>query len=698
MCSIKFLKKEFFSAATLLAVLFSSSTFANNSALLGLSAKSDPNNLVKIELELSDKAGEIRSFSIKTPPQIILDMEAVHLAIEPGTKSYNLGPLKTINVIETGEQVRLIFNLDNLGTYDLSVNEKKATLTIGEKPVALSSNKYMGLPEMNNKKAVPSRKLKKIDFRRRENNAGVLELHLSDPKTVIDVKREGTQIFLSLKDIFLPKKLENLLDVSDFATAVDSISITQTAKDIEVVLNSGRDFEYMVYQTDEKLNIEVLPHSLSQQQLRRVKEKKYAGDRLSLNFQDIEVRAVLQLLADFTGLNMVASDSVSGRLTLRLDNVPWDQALDIILKSKGLGMRRQSNVIMIAPASEIAARERSELEATQQVSELAPLRSEFVQINYAKAVDIALLLKGDSNSLLSTRGNVSVDDRTNTLLLQDTSDKIDEIRTIIRRLDTPVRQVEIAARIVTAKKKFTRSLGLRWGSASRGLVDSDKKFGIASNIEDANSLSTEVAPSAIADRLNVDLPLTSPFGRIAFSIARLGQASMLDLELQAAQTEELTHVIASPKLITSNQREAVIKQGKEIPYLEASSSGSTSVSFKDAVLELRVTPQITPDDRIIMDLTVKQDVVSSSTETVSSDSLPVIDTKEITTQVLVNNGETIVLGGIYERNKNGTKKKVPFFGDLPVISYLFKNTDDEDVRDELLIFVTPQIIKELSYR
>ncbi|HEY9148914.1 MAG TPA: type IV pilus secretin PilQ family protein, partial [Gammaproteobacteria bacterium] len=418
----------------------------------------------------------------------------------------------------------------------------------------------------------------------------------------------------------------------------------------------------------------------------------YSGEKLSLNFQSIEVRAVLQLIADFTGLNIVASDSVSGTITLRLKNVPWDQALDIILNARGLGMRKTGNVVLVAPNSELAAREKEELEAKQQMVELAPLRTEFYNVNYAKAADIAALLKAEENSILSERGNVTIDNRTNTLMVLDTAEKHAEVAKLIDKLDIPIKQVMIESRIVIASDDFSKEIGVRTGVSARDsysdikddtgtIATTGTSFGADTMIQ--NPPGVYPAPTS---RYNVNLPAANA-PSIALGI--LGHNYLVDLELSALQTEGRGEVISNPRVVTSNQTEAVIEQGVEIPYQEASSSGATSVSFKKAVLSLAVTPQITPDDRVHMDLKVNKDSVGGIFSGV-----PSIDTRSVTTQVLVNNGDTVVLGGIYETESNVGESKVPLLGDIPLLGFLFRSKNSTESKAELLVFVTPKILKE----
>jgi type IV pilus assembly protein PilQ len=440
------------------------------------------------------------------------------------------------------------------------------------------------------------------------------------------------------------------------------------------------EYEYLAYQTDNQFTIEVRALTKEEAEAKKKDELGFSGERLSLNFQDIEVRSVLQLIADFTGINIVVSDTVGGSLTLRLKNVPWDQALDIILKTKGLGMRQTGNVMLIAPSEEIAAREKLELEAQKQIEELEPLYSEFVQVNYAKATDIAGLLKSADTTLLSDRGRVAIDERTNTLLVQDTANKLVEIRKLVAKLDIPVRQVLIESRVVIANNDFSRDLGVKFGFSKFTEYDDDHFVGIG-----GTQLSN---PTSLDQGLIVDLPVIGSSSTLALAVGKIG-SHLLQLELSAMESEGQGEVISSPRVLTSNQKAAFIESGVEIPYQQATSSGATSVSFKKAVLSLNVTPQITPDDRIIMDLVVNKDSVGDIFLGV-----PSIDTNEVSTQVLVDNGETLVLGGIYEQTKAHEVDRTPFFGELPLVDWLFKTTIDVDEKSELLIFVTPKIVKE----
>jgi type IV pilus assembly protein PilQ len=461
------------------------------------------------------------------------------------------------------------------------------------------------------------------------------------------------------------------------------------------------NYEHLAFQSGNQFTIEIREITAEEEEERKKDEFGYSGERLSLNFQDIEVRSVLQLIADFTGFNIVVSDTVSGSLTLRLKNVPWDQALDIILQTKALGKRQAGNVIMIAPAEEIANRERIELEGMKQKTELAPLRTEYFQANYAKAAELATLLQSATGGLLTERGSVTVDERTNTLLINDTTDQLEEIRALVHRLDVPIRQVLIESRIVIASDDFNKDIGVRWGlnrnTVNPGGTSTGEGFALSGNADGIQDLLN--GDTVDNGRFNINLPGSNAAGSLGVALAKLPFGTLLELELSAMQAEGTGEVISSPRVITANQHEAYIEQGVEIPYLEASSSGATSVSFRKAVLGLTVTPQITPDDRIVMDLKVNKDTVG---EIFGAGSLqvPSIDTREVSTQVLVDNGETVVLGGVYEQSILNKVDMVPFFGNLPLIGRLFQHTTNQDDKSELLVFVTPKIIEDnvsLSY-
>jgi type IV pilus assembly protein PilQ len=490
-------------------------------------------------------------------------------------------------------------------------------------------------------------------------------------------------------------------DVQDFATPVQTVDAVRVDGSSRLVISSQGDFEQLAYQSDNQYTVEIKPSS--KRTAGAEDKKEYTGERLTLNFQDIDVRSVLQLLADTSGQNIVVSDSVSGNLTLRLQNVPWDQALDIVLRTKGLDKRRQDNVIIIGPTEELATREKAELAAHKEVQELSPTHTEFMQVNYAKVSDLAKLIKtaNAKDSMLSPRGSLSVDERTNTLLVQDTSDKLADIRRLVQTLDVPVKQVLIEARIVIVSDTFERDLGARFGvNSASALTGAGSLLAVSGNGSGANSIlgtglgSASLSATTLDNRYQVNTPAANTNGSIGVSL--LGGSYLVDLELTAAQNEGKSETISSPRVITANQKQATISQGVEIPYQESASSGATTTQFKDAVLKLKVTPLITPDNRVILDLDVSDDAVGQQVTSATGGSVPSIDTREIITQVLVNDGQTVVLGGILETTKSKAANKVPFLADIPVLGYLFRSTTDINNKTELLIFITPKILREGS--
>lgn len=663
-----------------------------------------PGDRVQVTLTLSGPAPQPLSFTIDNPARIALDLPATSNALTTKTQTINVGMARSVNTAEARGRTRVVLNLTKLVPYETRIDGNKLIVTIEgatasanaepaavAAPVAATST----APATAYTAVAAGKRIDNVDFRRGEHGEGRVVVTLSDPSTPVDMKQEGNNVIVDFVGADLPETLARRLDVLDFATPVKTVDTTAKSGKVHMVIAVTGESESLAYQTGNQYTVEVKPISKEKKAEEQKAKFGFTGERLSLNFQNIEVRAVLQLIADFTGLNLVTSDTVQGNITLRLKNVPWDQALDIILRTKGLAMRQNGNVILVAPAEEIASREKAELEAAKAVEELAPLRSEFVQINYAKAADLAALIKAKENSLLSARGSVTIDERTNTLLVQDTADKLADIRKLVATLDIPVRQVLIESRIVIANDDFNRELGVRFGATGFHTDSSGRSLSTGGSLGATNAINTTaatggtVAAPSLGDRLNVNLPVANPAGRVA--LALLGKDYLLDLELSALQSEGRGEVISSPRVITANQKEALIEQGVEIPYIQPISGTSTapSVSFKKAVLSLKVTPQITPDDRVIMDLTVTKDSVGEIFQGV-----PSINTREVTTQVLVDNGATVVLGGVYEQTRNDQVNRVPFLGELPGVGVLFRNTNKTDKKSELLIFVTPKIVKE----
>lgn len=672
-------------------------------------------NRLELRLLTSGAASEPLAFTIDNPARISLDLQNTTLGLDKRRKDVNIGPLSTILAAEAGGKTRVVLNLDKMVPYQTRVDGNAIVVTLGAPEAAAAGTSF---PEAGaapaTVAAVPKagRSVSGVDFRRGDNGAGRVVITLSDPSTPVDVRKEGDRVVLSFNGATLPANLQKRLDVTDFATPVNSIESAGTSTGTRISIAAKLPFQELAYQSDSVFTVEIAPVVAAEKSTKPTlfsPDREYTGERLTLSFQDIETRAVLQLLADVSGRNIIVSDSVAGNVTLRLQNVPWDQALDIVLATKGLDMRENGGVIIVAPADEIASREKADLEARKDIRELEPLLSEFLQVNYAKAADLAELMKGKGgkgNALLSARGSVAIDERTNTLLVQDVSENIREIRRLVSTLDIPVRQVLIESRIVIVNDDFSRDLGMRWGvtgvhDTSDGLVAvSGSAAGTSTIVNSAltNQQSTgskyPVQLPALADRYNVNLPVANPAGRLG--LALLGEDYLVDLELSALQAEGRGEVISSPRVITANQKEASIRQGVEIPYQQSSSSGATTTQFKEAVLSLTVTPQITPDDRIILDLKVTKDSVGAVITNERGGSVPSIDTRAVDTQVLVNSGQTVVLGGVYETEEGEQVSKVPFLGDIPGVGVLFRSTRKVSNKSELLIFVTPKILKEGS--
>ena len=666
---------------------------AASNALKSVEFAGLPGNKAQIVLTMSNTASAPLSFTIDNPARIALDFPATKNELAQRTQPIGIGMAGSMTAIEAQGRTRVVVNLTEMVPYEAHAEGNKVILTIqgGGKEQSVASATVAAA------KGGARPKIENVDFRRGEHGEGRVIVTLSDPSIPVDIQQQGGKVVVDFYRAQLPPKLARRLDVLDFATPVKTIDTVAKGGNVHMVITPMGEYDYLAYQSNNEFTIEVKQITKEEAEERKKDEFGYKGERLSLNFQDIEGRSVLQLIADFTGINIVVSDSVKGSLTLRLKNVPWDQALDIILKTKGLAKRQTGNVMLVAPSEEIAAREKLELEAQKQIKQLEPLYSEFIQVNYAKAADIAKLLKSPGTSLLSERGTVTIDDRTNTLLVQDIASKLADIRKLVAKLDIPVRQVLIESRIVIADNTFARDLGVKFGYSKR--VDYNDNHTLVIGGKQPGDLTTNPATpfveggglgsgTAGATGLITDLGVAAPSGSLGLAVGKFG-SHLLQLELNAMEAEGQGEVVSSPRVLTSNQKEAYIEAGTEIPYQEATSSGATSVSFKKAVLSLKVTPQITPDDRIIMDLNVNKDSVGR----VYND-VPSIDTKEVGTQVLVDNGETLVLGGIYEQTTRDDVERVPFFGELPMVDWLFKKTHKTNDKSELLIFITPKIVKE----
>ena len=657
-----------------------------------------PGDRTEIRMKFDGTPPDPSGYTIEQPARIVLDLPGVTSGLAEKHHNLGIGNARRMSVISTNDRTRAIVNLTTLVGYDADVRGNTLVLMVGADAGSMDVAAQVSPRDSGSvidaaPVTIGGSTIKGVDFRRGSGGEGRILLTLSNPKVPVDVSGEAGGIRVEVRNTALPKALQRRLDVTDFATPVRIVDALQEGDHTVFTIAAEGNFDYLAYQADNVMSIDVAP--VTEEELEeRADIFKYSGEKLSLNFQDIEVRSVLQLIADFTDLNLVASDTVSGRITLRLKNVPWDQALELILKTKGLDQRQVGNVLLVAPAAEIAAREKQELENQKQISELAPLRTEFIQIRYASATELFELFNTSSSSgqsMLSERGSVIVDERTNAIILTDTADRLEEFRRVIAQLDIPVRQVLIEARIVTALANFSEQMGIAWGGGGVN-TNGNTSLRYGGSMETLGELQNIVvdgsgdisSPGDLVVDLGIAQAGTSSIG---LGITRAGY--LVDLELSALAKDGHAEIVARPKVITADKSPAVIESGVEIPYQEASSSGATSTSFKDAVLSLEVTPQITPDDRIIMELNVKQDTVGTI-----YNGVPSINTNEIQTEVLIDNGQTIVLGGIYQTDKNVSTTKTPLLGDLPYVGALFRQTVERDDKQELLIFITPRIIAD----
>ncbi len=618
--------------------------------------------------------------------------------------------VQKVNVVPNGNGLDVLVDLKQLMPYQITQSGNSLLVTLGQQqadaaataaaprvaPVAATPAKATSLSQdgAGTNIAVINR-IKSIDFRRGKDGQGQLMVGLDNSSSAVDISRRGNHVIAKFHATGVADELVALMDVTDFATPVSKVDVSKQGKDIVLDLAVTGGFDYRYDQSQNLFVVEVAPQKVAAVATKDGKpdaqKVKYQGKPISLNFQDVPVRTVLQLIADFNNFNLVTTDSVAGNITLRLDGVPWEQALDTVLKVKGLDKRLEGNILLVAPAQEIADRERQTLESKKEVAKLEPLVTEYIQINYAKAGEIAALLSADEKTrLLSDRGAVSVDDRTNTLLVKDTAEVIDHIKRMLDVLDIPVKQVIIEARMVTIDDGVDEELGVRWG------VTKSSGDGSTSGTIEGNDTVTDdgtVSRGNVDNRLNVNLPAANAAGSIAFQVAKLADGTLLDLELSALETENKAEIIASPRVTTANQKEAIIEQGTEFPSNSSSSSGATTVEWKKAVLSLKVTPHITPDNRVILDLTVTQDTLGKEVKT-GTGTGTAINTQQISTQVLVDNGETLVLGGIYQQTIKKDVTKVPLLGDIPGVGVLFRSTSESNTKRELLIFVTPKIVVE----
>ncbi len=705
-----------------------------------------PGDQFEIKLMFSGTPPAPKTYEIGNPARVVMDFPGVGSALSQ--KKYALGfeNARDAVVIADGSRTRLIVNLTESAPFASATDGNTVTLRVG----ADNSSGIANMSAQATRAAAESGDfstggpaITEIDFRRGKDGSGTISIDLSQPSVNVDIDRNSSQITLSFYQTTLPERLDRRLDVVDFATPVQTVDSKQEGSKTVVAIEASGQYDYLAYQADGQYVVNIKP--LSDAEIAE-QSKKFAfnGERLTLNFQNIEVRSVLQIIAEFTSLNLVASDTVTGSITLRLDNVPWDQALEIILKAKGLDKRQEGNVLMVAPSAEIAEQERLQVEANKQLQELAPLETAFVRIKYADAREVFELFTAArieagqagggsrdgnaTNTILSERGSAIVDERTNTIILTDTEDKINEFRRLIGEIDVPIKQVLIEARIVIANTDFKKELGATWGLAGidklagnttssafgdrtlgfsgrrsgltpgAGVKESftysadeierdDGIDGIAGTADDVTTY-TRNYDFGLGDSLAVDLGVSNPTG--SFSLGYLTDNFLIDLELSALESDGFGEIVSQPKVLTGDKQQAVIKSGTEIAYQKATSSGATSIEFKEAVLQLEVTPQITPDNRIIMDLLVSQDSVGAFTPTGE----PSIDITQIKTQALVGNGQTLVLGGIFQTEEVKGVDKVPVLGDIPFLGRLFRNDLRNVEKREILIFITPKIIDD----
>jgi type IV pilus assembly protein PilQ len=686
---------------------------ANN--IKGIRYTKLPGGRVQVVIQMDHTPLAPKSFSITNPARISLDFDNTGVTMARRTVSIKQGAVTSATAIEAEGKSRVVLSLIKPVAYKSAIEENAYVLTLESPTVTVGQEEAAQTTHFAGKPSLGKYSLKGIDFRRDKDGGGKIVVTLSDPSIGVDIKEQAGEILVDFLDTSVPPELVRRLDVLDFATPVETIDTVRRGKNTRIIIHPKGKYEQLAYQTGDVFTINVKPIPEEEQAKKKKDEFGYSGEKLSLNFQKIPVRDALQVLADFTGLNFVISDRVKGNLTLRLKDVPWDQAMDIILDSQNLGMRKKGNVVLIAPAKEIAAREKSELEATQTVHELEPLVSELIKINYAKASEIAALLKSikavspttgqaaspfsttsygevktDSNSLLSKRGQVTVDTRTNSILIQDTATKIAEVRKLIAQLDQPVRQVLIESRLVEATDTFAKSLGARFGVITQSGNGTTSNYQATSGMLETNetltnNVGTTNTTPAIPGGLNVNLPSPGVGGEApgqwALSLATIS-GNLLQLELSALEQEGNGKIISSPRIITANQKQATIEQGQEYEF----SAGFGVSKTISATLKLDVTPQITPDDRVILDVQINKDSFVGASDRINK--------KQIKTSVLLDNGETVAIGGIYEQEEGVTRTRVPLFGRLPLVGWMFRKKETTSNKTELLIFLTPRILSE----
>lgn len=686
----------------LLAAMFAPALLAADLEKLDVAAL--PGDRVELKLQFDEPVAAPRGYTIEQPARIALDLPGVQNKLGTKNRELSVGNTRSVTVVEAKDRTRLIINLTTLSSYTTRVEGNNLFVVVGNSPAGASVASAAPVraspapasyaQPIKPKPYVPAgRAIRNIDFQRGEKGEGNVVIDLSDPTLSPDIQEQGGKIRLDFAKTQLPDALRVRLDVKDFATPVQFVNASAQSDRTSITIEPSGLYDYLVYQTDNRLTVSIKPMTTEDAERRKKDNFAYTGEKLSLNFQDIDVRSVLQLIADFTDLNLVASDTVQGNITLRLQNVPWDQALDLVLKTKGLDKRKLGNVLLVAPADEIAARERQELEAQKQIAELAPLRRELIQVNYAKAADIAKLFQSVTSSgeeKENSRGSITVDDRTNSIIAYQPQERLDELRRIVSQLDIPVRQVMIEA----ANVGYDKSLGVRWGGAyHNGNWNSYGKNGnMGIKDKEGYNCGPFQGQCTFPTRDNSPTPFVDMGAKDASSGIGIGFITdniILDLQLSAMEKTGNGEVVSQPKVVTSDKETAKILKGSEIPYQEASSSGATSTSFKEAALSLEVTPQITPDNRIIVEVKVTKDAPDFQN---ALNGVPPINKNEVNAKILVNDGETIVIGGVFSNTQTKAVDKVPFLGDLPYLGRLFRRDTVSDTKNELLVFLTPRIM------
>ena len=685
-------------ATTVAAWAQSAGPDGNSIEAISVAGQQGGNIVVKITLK-QPLANPPAGLTINNPPRIAFDFPNTGNALGKNAQEVGDGDLRNMNIVQAGDRTRLVMNLSKPLGYDTRIDGKTVIITLQTATPADTAAATVTSQFAEAKPGDTRHSLRDVSFRRGPNGEGRIVVDLSDNAVGIDLRQQGRSLVIEFQNTALPKNLERRLDVVDFATPVQTIDAFVQGSNARIAIEPKGLWEHSAYQTDNRFIVEVKPIVEDPAKLIQGSRVGYTGEKLSLNFQNVEVRAVLQVIADFTGFNFITSDTVGGNLTLRLKDVPWDQALDIILQTKGLDLRKSGNVVWIAPRDELATKEKLALEAQAQISDIEPVRTESFQLNYQKADAVQKLLGDKAQPILSRRGSAVVDARTNTVFVQDTPTRLESVRALIKKIDVPVRQVMIESRIVEASDQFSRNLGARLGVFDRNVGDTiggkaAQRVTVGGSLDATAFITTQIATPIpnFNQTLGVNLPAVGLAGSNpgVFSMILFNEAftRFLNLEVSALQADGKGKIISSPRVITADQVEATIESGTEIPYQQATSSGATSVSFKKATLSLKVKPQVTPDDNIIMDLNIHRDSVGAVTT-----AGPSINTKQITTSVLVQNGGTVVIGGIYEQTETDNTTKIPLFGDLPYVGFLFRQNSKTDNKNELLIFISPRIIK-----